>query len=134
MTNKCVCCGDEIPEGRQVCPNCEASSVLNGLGLNIIFKFNCGKGGNPCLHIDNSYLVQSGEEIKNILNYIRSTDGYKRLQEAGYTRTHESEYQEWKAHNFLYRIGYKRDRTKSVDIDQNEPKWRKFMYAILSIF
>lgn len=22
-SNYCVCCGDEIPEGRQVCPNCE---------------------------------------------------------------------------------------------------------------
>lgn len=22
--NTCVCCGDEIPEGRQVCPNCES--------------------------------------------------------------------------------------------------------------
>jgi hypothetical protein len=23
MTNRCVCCGVEIPEGRQVCPKCE---------------------------------------------------------------------------------------------------------------
>lgn len=23
MENRCVCCGDIIPEGRQVCPNCE---------------------------------------------------------------------------------------------------------------
>lgn len=23
MTETCVCCGAEIPEGRQVCPNCE---------------------------------------------------------------------------------------------------------------
>ena len=22
--NSCICCGAEIPEGRQVCPNCEA--------------------------------------------------------------------------------------------------------------
>lgn len=22
--NTCICCGVEIPEGRQVCPNCEA--------------------------------------------------------------------------------------------------------------
>lgn len=24
MNNTCVCCGAVIPEGRQVCPNCEA--------------------------------------------------------------------------------------------------------------
>ena len=23
MDNRCVCCGEIIPEGRQVCPNCE---------------------------------------------------------------------------------------------------------------
>lgn len=22
-TEYCICCGTEIPEGRQVCPNCE---------------------------------------------------------------------------------------------------------------
>lgn len=24
MDNRCVCCGEVIPEGRMVCPNCEA--------------------------------------------------------------------------------------------------------------
>ncbi len=24
MTDRCVCCGDEVPEGRQVCPMCES--------------------------------------------------------------------------------------------------------------
>ena len=24
MNNRCVCCGEIIPEGRQVCPNCES--------------------------------------------------------------------------------------------------------------
>ena len=23
MAERCVCCGEIIPEGRQVCPNCE---------------------------------------------------------------------------------------------------------------
>lgn len=27
--NRCVCCGEIIPEGRQVCPNCEAKASLN---------------------------------------------------------------------------------------------------------
>lgn len=25
----CVCCGDTIPEGRQVCPNCEQGNSQN---------------------------------------------------------------------------------------------------------
>lgn len=24
--NRCVCCGEIIPEGRQVCPSCEAAA------------------------------------------------------------------------------------------------------------
>lgn len=27
MENKCVCCGADIPEGRQVCPNCQAEKI-----------------------------------------------------------------------------------------------------------
>lgn len=25
MDNRCICCGEIIPEGRMVCPNCEAT-------------------------------------------------------------------------------------------------------------
>lgn len=26
MSERCICCGAEIPEGRQVCPTCEAEA------------------------------------------------------------------------------------------------------------
>ena len=26
MDNRCVCCGAEVPEGRQVCPTCEVKN------------------------------------------------------------------------------------------------------------
>ena len=97
---------------------------------NISFSY----GENPCIHIKDSYLIQSKEDIKSMLEYIRSLSGYKQLQRDGYTRTFESEYREWKAHNFLYNIGFQRKRTGTVDIDQNEPKLCRFIYAILSIF
>lgn len=29
----CVCCGEEIPEGRQVCPTCEQRNKDNGLSV-----------------------------------------------------------------------------------------------------
>ena len=29
MENKCICCGKEIPEGRQVCLDCEAKAEDN---------------------------------------------------------------------------------------------------------
>jgi hypothetical protein len=91
-------------------------------------------GENPCLHIKNSYQITDKKAIKHTLEFIHRTNMYKYLQANGYTRTLQSEYREWKGHNTLYRLGIAKERTGSVDIDQNEPKWRRFIYAILSIF
>lgn len=31
MHNRCVCCGEIIPEGRQICYICENNTMLDGL-------------------------------------------------------------------------------------------------------
>ena len=41
---------------------------------------------------------------------------------------------EWRAHNLLYSLGIKRDRTKDVDLDVNQPWYIKVAYSVLSIF
>ena len=129
MENKCVICGAEVPEGRHVCPQCE-SDEMNYLRQRVNFTYD----GNPCLHIKDSYKIKSASDIKAALEYIHGMDEYKKLLETGYTRTFQSEYREWKAHNVLYHLGVAKWSTGSVDIDQNESKLRRFMYAILSIF
>ena len=91
-------------------------------------------GENPCIHIENSYLITRGIDIKDALVFIHTTKKYKELKASGYTRTLTSEYREWKAHNVLYRLGIERARTAHVDIAQNESKFRRFVYALLSIF
>lgn len=91
-------------------------------------------GDNPCIHIKDSYLITSKKDILEVLEYIHGLDEYQKLQEAGYTRTMESEFQEWKGHNVLYKFGILRSRTGYVDINQNESAFRKLVYAILSIF
>lgn len=103
---------------------------IEGIEINVSVSL----GESPCLHIENSYLIETKEGIMRALDIIRGTKAYEELKASGYTRTPKSEYREWKAHNFLYKIGYKRERTKSVDIDQNESKLRRFVYAVLSIF
>ncbi len=136
MGNKCVSCGKELPaEGYgEVCSDCKAAAEnlnpVDAAKKRISFSY----GDNPCVSIKNSYLVTRNEDIKAVLEYIRGLDEYKRLKEFGYTRTPMSEFHEWKGHNVLYQLGYQRSRTGSVDIDQNEPMWHRFVYAILSIF
>lgn len=40
---------------------------------------------------------------------------------------------EWICHNFLYNIGYERDRTKDVDLDNpcDRPEWQYIVCGIL---
>lgn len=134
MKNECLFCGKELPEGYDnVCNQCKELADLNVVEYakkRISFSY----GDNPCIHIKNSYLVTKNDDIEAVLEYIRGMDEYKKLKEAGYTRTPKSEFNEWKGHNILYKLGYQKYRTGSVDIDQNEPKWRRLVYAILSIF
>lgn len=107
-----------------------ADYILDRFGIDVTFTL----GPNPCLSIKNSYRVKKAKFIRYILEYIHGSVYYEIMRENGYTRTLKSEYREWKAHNFLYRLGICRKRTSSCDIDQNESKWKRFAYAILSIF
>ena len=136
MSNKCVSCGAELPaEGYgTLCEDCkiaaEGLSPVEAIKKRISFSY----GENPGIHIHNSYLVNSRSDVITVLRYIHSLDEYKKLQEAGYTRDIVSEYREWKGHNTLYRLGLFKKRTCSVDIDQKESKFRRCIYAILSVF
>ena len=85
------------------------------------------------IHIENSHELYTREEVVNALEYIHSTEEYKKLAVAGYTRTTKSQINEWLAYNRLWNWGYKRSRTGSVDLDQNESKFRKFIYFILTL-
>ena len=43
MEDKCVCCGAVIPEGRQVCPNCEATQLDRDIVSSILSGVSYGK-------------------------------------------------------------------------------------------
>jgi hypothetical protein len=40
---------------------------------------------------------------------------------------------EWVVHNKLYKFGIKKDKTKDVDLEFEENKWKIFIYRILGI-
>lgn len=109
--------------------NLRQTTFLQQRGVKVSFTY----GDNPSIHIQGSYQIKTKEERKIILNYIHSLDEYKKLKAAGFTRTYESQLREWSGHNFLYNIGYKRHRTADVDIDQNSPFYKNFLYSIFSL-
>lgn len=89
---------------------------------------------NLNIHIENSYLVTDKSQIRAEIKKIMGDPKFQDLKAAGFTRTSGSMYNEWAAHNVLYRWGYEKERTKSVDIDQKETTTRKFCYWILAKF
>ena len=99
-------------------------------GIEVSFTYD----DNPCIHIKNSSLITTKKDRETILSYIHTLSEYQKLLAAGFTRTYKSQLQEWDGHNFLYNIGYQKNRTADVSIDQKEPKWRRFFYAIFSLF
>lgn len=79
-------------------------------------------------HIENSYLVKSRKEMRNILIAIEYDsncgDAIRRIGIKTMVR-------EWRAHNLLYALGIARERTGSVDLNE-EPWYRRWAYAVLS--
>ena len=38
MVDRCVCCGEIIPEGRQICPTCDSGKINRKMGKGIKFE------------------------------------------------------------------------------------------------
>ena len=79
------------------------------------------------LHIPNSYKIQDEYEIRSRVTFYY-TSGM-----LGHSRTIESYIHEWVAHNVLYNLGLFRSHTKDVDLNDDEPKWRLWIYDIIYV-
>jgi hypothetical protein len=89
---------------------------------------------NLNITVIDGFKAKTKAEIMRVLEVIHTTSCYSMLVKRGYTRTIESEYQEWRAHNILYKLGILKSRTGTVDLSNNESKIRRFGYSVLSIF
>lgn len=84
------------------------------------------------LHIPNSYKVHKWDmrkELKEIAADANESDVHTDV----FKRSFFSLKMEWIAHNFLYKIGYKRDQTRDVDLDNpcDHPEWLYIVCGIL---
>ena len=83
------------------------------------------------IHIIDSFRVKRKRDMEKLLSQVEYASFERGIF---YSRDLESWIQEWKAHNVLYNLGICKERTKSVDLNENENKIRKFGYFILSLF
>ena len=79
--------------------------------------------------ISDSYKITKKAEMDTIVKLIRAealTLGYK------YRRSNDSWVTEWRAHNYMYDKGIERDRTASVDLNENESRLKLVSYSLMS--
>ena len=80
------------------------------------------------VHIVDSYKVTPYLCIADAIRIIR-----EKPQADRYTRSAKSWYYEWVAHNWLYYHNIATDRTASVDLNNDEPLWRRLGYFIITL-
>ena len=84
------------------------------------------------IHIEDSYKVNTREDMQMILNDIRAKHS---LEESDVLkRTDKSLIKEWRAHNLFYNLHLFRSHTKDVDLNYPQSKITEIVYSIVSIF
>lgn len=79
------------------------------------------------LHIEDSYQVPKKDFAKDI-DIVR--EGLSWIESEVRKRSMFSLTTEWACHNFLYRLGICRSRTKDVDLNHPQKIWEKVVYPI----
>lgn len=82
------------------------------------------------IHIECSYRVGSKKDIIDILEYIVTNYPYNKVVE---NRSLKSMYNEWVAHNNLYKLGLWKSHTISVDLNYPQEWYINMIYKLLSI-
>lgn len=95
---------------------------------NFVLKVHISKDNTT---IFDSYKVKSPWDMKSIIYYIKAEASDKM---AINKRNISSMIYEWRTHNLLYTLGIMRDRTKSVDLNTDQPWYIKALYTIISPF
>ena len=81
------------------------------------------------IHIRDSYKIKSKSKMIEILYAIK----HKYPDCKTFLRNEKSLLSEWRAHNRLYCIGYKRNHTKDVDLEYPVNKKYEILYRIIGI-
>lgn len=79
----------------------------------------------------NSYRIKNLSDMKAIIEHIKKRSS---KDMAINKRSVSGMIYEWRTHNLLYSLGIEKDRTKSVDLNTNQPWYVKVAYFCMSPF
>ena len=82
------------------------------------------------VHIKDSYKITNTKVKKEVLKRIREIAKEHGIE---YKRSKGSWLREWKAHNTLYLGNVEKERTGSVDLNEDETLFRRFCYWFLAL-
>ena len=82
-------------------------------------------------HIVDSCLVLSKQAMRDYLTQVRAAVS---PEMAVCRRDLESQVHEWRAHNFFYKLGVFRSRTRDVDLELKQPWHRELFCRVVSFF
>lgn len=81
------------------------------------------------VHIVNSYKIKKKADMNEIVKLIRAEATKKGFK---YKRSNSSWVTEWRAHNYMYENKVERNRTGSVDLNENESTLKLLSYSVMS--
>lgn len=107
--------------------------------MQIEYKFNwCEKYqidtikiyiGEIGINILDSYKIRKVKHMKEVLNKLATNEDYKKIK----LNKRWLQICEWKAHNLLFNLGYKQERTKHLDLNENNKWYINLGYVCLSL-
>ena len=104
-------------------------TIKNILNDNDIFIIDSRYSKDPDILVYNSYKIKNVEDIYQILNILKE---YEKQYPSRWNRTIESMKNEWIIHNLSYLFNYNVERSKSVDLNnQDETTYNS---KLLSLF
>lgn len=80
------------------------------------------------LTIYDSYKIKNYKHMKEVLQWISSHEEFNIKKPMWLLIA------EWRTHNLLYKLNIQKERTKHVDLDNNQDWKLKLGYTILSLF
>lgn len=85
------------------------------------------------INIKNSYKIDNRLEMEMILNVLKDEVKDEHLKSPFDKRDIKGMVREWVAHNNLYKLGYKRNRTCNLDLNYPQKWYAPIAYLISSL-
>lgn len=104
----------------------EVTTTIDGFKV-VITKNN--------IHVENSYLAKTRKEVKKVLNDIEAflEDRHITVETPFDHRSIYSMTNEWIAHNNAYKLNFRPEQSRSVDLDWPQPWYTPILYFVCSI-